>query len=185
MYRRAIMTLLAAAAVACATTGCATTKPRDNGPQTVMFSPPPEAQESPDMPNSMEILEDERPATEAPAPPAGGLSEGGELVVKRADVQEGLKRGPGWALGQVRVTPSRDDSGGFVGFEIAEFSPEAGGVMSPPLVVGDVITHLMGVRLKSPDDYMSAWQVIGGSDTIRIDYVRAGSALFSEWRVED
>ena len=168
---------------------CTTSRPRPEEPQTVMFTPPPEAAEdAPELPESMEVLE-ERPAAgdvaAVPAPPEGSAGTGGELVVKRADVVAGLKKGPGWALGQVSVKPSRDSAGDFVGFEVDSFSPAAGPVMSPPLQRGDVITHLMGVRLKSPDDYMSAWQLVNGSDTLRIDYVREGAALFSEWRVEN
>ncbi len=165
---------------------CTTSQPKPEEPQTVMFSPPPEAaEETPELPESMDVLPEDEAVAEVPAPPEGGAAEGGELVVKRADVVAGLKKGPGWALGQVAVKPSRDGAGDFVGFEVDAFTPGASAIMSPPLKRGDVITHLMGVRLKSPDDYMSAWQLVNGSDTLRIDYVRDGAPLFSVWRVEN
>ena len=72
-----------------------------------------------------------------------------------------------------------------MGFEVESFSDDAQGVVSPPLEAGDVITHFMGVRLKSPDDYMAAWNMMRGAETLRVDYVRQGSPLFTEWTIQD
>jgi hypothetical protein len=186
MQHRGVKRLGLVVLVALSAAACATARAPREEPQTVMFSPPESAEDPPELPESRDVLAEEEDGVAAvPSPPDGSVSQGGELVVKRADVVAGLKRGPGWALGQVNVKPSRDGAGDFVGFEVDGFSPEAGPVVSPPLMRGDVITHLMGVRLKSPDDYMSAWQLVNGADALRIDYVRDGATLFSVWRVED
>ena len=115
--------------------GCTTAKPKAEEPQTVMFSPPPNSEEVPPLPGSGAVLERDSSEEQVVAlteEPEGAVATGASRVVRRNDVRELVRRGPGWALGQVRVKPARQGDQ-FMGFQVESFSDDAQGVVSPPL----------------------------------------------------
>ena len=83
-----------------------------------------------------------------------------------------------------RVEPHRIN-GSFAGFEIVALHPSAKRFVDPALTVGDVITHINGVRMKKPDDYLAAWKLLDDVDAVRIDFLRDGVEEQAVWRVED
>jgi len=83
---------------------------------------------------------------------------------------------------QVGVRPAYEGEP-FRGYAVQRFNPEASAVMSPPMQVGDVITHINGVAIKQPDDMMRAWELLKDVAAVRIDYMRDGAPAFVEWTV--
>lgn len=90
--------------------------------------------------------------------------------------------GPSVVFEHIRTEPKHDDA--FVGFEIVEISEVARPYVEAHLQKGDVITHLNLVRLEKPDDYMEAWDTLGETDQIRVDFERDGEAKEAIWEVE-
>ena len=135
-----------------------------------------------------------------PAPPPEGpevdMSDGGEAetepagpaptdapVVTAEQVESFMSRGPSYALTVSRVEPHRVD-GSFAGFEIVALHPSAKRFVDPELAIGDVITHINGVRVKKPDDYLAAWKLLDDVDAISIEFLRDGTEKEAVWRVE-
>lgn len=159
---------------------CATAKPEpDPYADRVMYGPPKDAP-APMVPKGPPILRDDTAVS--PTPSVDGT--GAEAVVTRNQLDELLDRGPAFALGQVRVKASKE-GGKFRGFEIVSFTPQAKTAIAPHLQVGDVITHLNGVRLQKPGDYMDAWKGLKKVRAIRIDYLRQDQAQSALWSVQD
>jgi len=114
--------------------------------------------------------------------------ESGELVdgstsLSRGMVGEFMKRGPAFALTQVVVEPVHGASG-FVGFKVVSASREAQEFLRPHVKTGDVITHLNGVRVERPDDYLRAWNALKDTSVIRIDFVRDNEPSVATWAVQ-
>ena len=170
--------------------GCATpkgseatnTEPEEE--EQVMYSPPEDAERPIEVPRGGPILDEyEKPTSSVtPEPPVGSAANATAGTIQKQTLEAILAQGPGWGLSQVQVKPARD-GGAFIGFEITSFSPQAAATISPPLQVGDVITHLNGVRLEQPDDYMEAFNLSRTVTEVRVDYIRAQTASFSTWQV--
>jgi type II secretory pathway component PulC len=104
-------------------------------------------------------------------------------TVSRSDVQAFMQKGPSYALTMVDVAPERSD-GEFQGFKVTTMTPGAASAVSGQLQTGDVITHINGVRMQKPDDYLNAWKLLSEVTKIRIDFVRDGSAEHAVWLIE-
>ena len=170
--------------------GCATSKGSEATNTTqaedeeVMYSPPEDAEKPIEVPRGGPVLDEyERPTSDVtPEPPAGSVASSENGTIQKQTLDALLAQGPGWALSQVQVTPARD-GGAFVGFQIVAFSPQAKATISPPLKEGDIITHLNGVRLEQPDDYMEAFNLSRTVTELRVDYIREQTSSFSTWQV--
>lgn len=101
----------------------------------------------------------------------------------RADLAQLVQRGPSFLLAMVQVEPARDAEQ-FVGFRVAQIHPHAQGRLAGHLAAGDVITHLNGVRIKQPDDYLRAWKLLGQATSLRIDFLRANQPHHATWHVQ-
>lgn len=112
-----------------------------------------------------------------------GDVEGAQQAVTRGQLDTFIDKGPSFALTQVEVAPSRDD-GTFQGFQLVSMSPNAQESVGEQLQLGDIITHINGVRLEKPDDYLDAWKLLGEVSSIRIDFIRDGQPQHALWRVE-
>jgi S1-C subfamily serine protease len=115
-----------------------------------------------------------------------GEAEGGQQAadtVTSEELDSFLDRGPSYALTLVEVEPSRAD-GAFQGFEIVSMAEPANRFVSPHLTKGDVITHINGVRLEKPDDYLAAWKQLDEVSTIRVDFIRDGASEHATWQVQ-
>lgn len=150
---------------------------------------PPEGVE-PKMPEGPEVLRSGATApakadTNAPAGEAGEAEEAEEErpSVTRAQVDAFIERGPSYALTQVEVEPARE-GGGFQGFQLVSAQREARNFLMPQLRVGDVITHINGIRQQKPDDYLQAWKTLANVSTIRIDFLRQSEPMNAIWKVE-
>ena len=171
---------------ACAPSSSANKKGAEQSPQeedTVMYSPPEDADQPIAIPRGAPLADGYANPTSTLTPPADSAPADytpGTVSKKQLDVL--LSQGPGWALSQVQVEPARKNDA-FQGFRITGFAPVAAAVMSPPLAIGDVITHLNGVRLEQPDHYMEAFNLSRSVNELRIDYVRAEKANYSTWTV--
>ena len=153
--------------------------------ERVLHGPPADADQPIEVPRGGPILEEYTTPPEVDGA-SGALSgeERASAEIGRAELDRLLSQGPGWGLAQVEVNPVRAD-GSFLGFEIIRFSSAARAHISPPLEVGDVITHLNGVKLVRPDDYSQAWQMGRSLPSVRIDFLREGSPGHAIWVVRD
>ncbi len=106
-----------------------------------------------------------------------------QQVITRSQLDTFIEKGPSFALTQVEVAPSRDD-GTFQGFQLVSMRPSAQESVGNQLQLGDIITHINGVRLEKPDDYLDAWKLLDEVSSIRIDFIRDGEAEHALWRVE-
>ena len=185
--RRCLVLLSAVAVclVAVPTTGCASSSKQADDDNAEVGQPP-----SSDDPDS-------EPG-EVPKGPSVDISDGGEgepedsaeatpasdtsPTVTPQQVETFMQKGPPYALTLTRVEAHRIN-GSFAGFEIIAMHPSAKRFMEPEVVVGDVITHINGVRMKKPDDYLSAWKLLDDVDAIRIKFTRDGDEREAVWRI--
>src|SRR5690554_2691404 len=105
-----------------------------------------------------------------------------EAVISRDALNRLIQKGPSFPLSMVEVEAARVD-GTFAGYRVLSVAPTAQSTLQGRLKEGDIITHLNGVRVEKPDDYLSAWKLLADLSTLRIDFVRDGAPTFSVWRV--
>jgi hypothetical protein len=133
-------------------------------------------------------------------PPQGpdvDMSDGGEARVAKGDetpapsdaptvtagqIESFMQKGPPYALTITRVEPHRIN-GAFAGFEITAMHPSAKRFLGDELGVGDVVTHINGVQMEKPDDYLAAWKLLDDVDAVRIEFMRDGEQQEAVWRV--
>jgi type II secretory pathway component PulC len=161
---------------------CSTAK-AEKDDQTTLYEPPAgEEAARPEVPSGPSVVEGPREPEPTVEPAVATPS--AAMTVKREELKLLQQRGPAYLLAQVQTRPAKNAQGKFTGHAIQAFTPEAKTRLSPPLEVGDVITHLNGVRMKSPEDYMAAWQMLGNASEVRIDFLRADQPSTVIWTVE-
>ena len=114
---------------------------------------------------------------------AADVIEEGQPVVQRAQVESFMRRGPAFALTQVAVDPVHGTSG-FEGYKIASLTPSVADFLQTHLQQGDVLTHLNGIKIERPDDYLQAWNRLKEAPVLSIDYVRDGQKMSARWQVQ-
>lgn len=105
-------------------------------------------------------------------------------TITRAQLDKLLAQGPAWGLAQIDVYPVRNGSA-LRGYAVRRFSQLASQTVANHLQVGDVITHLNGVKIERPEDYMRAWEQARTVEALRIDYLRGDTAQYAAWDVVD
>ncbi|MGM0555434.1 MAG: hypothetical protein ACQEVA_03550 [Myxococcota bacterium] len=105
-------------------------------------------------------------------------------TVTPEQIESFMEKGPPYALTITRVEPHRIN-GAFAGFEIIAMHPSAERFLGDALMEGDVITHINGVQMKKPDDYLAAWKLLDDVDAVRIKFMREGDKEEAVWRVVD
>ncbi len=154
--------------------GCASSAaPKDDTQDTILYTPPADAS-MPPVPRGAPVLAQALPP-EPPLPAPGTLT--------RAELEALHQAGPGFALAQVQVRPVTDEDGALVGYAIASFSEGAARRLTPILAIGDVITHMNGIRIRRPEDYFAAWTGLQGASTITLSYLRGEAPMTSTWIV--
>lgn len=148
-------------------------------------SDPPEGAEVRTMPEGPEIVDDSiHPRETRPTDEADGTeAQGASGVVNKAEVAAFMRRGPSYVLTQVVVDPVHGKAG-FEGYKIASATQSVESFMAPQLKLGDVVTHLNGVKIERPDDYLQAWNRLKDADVLSVNFVREGQKLSAQWRVE-
>jgi len=106
-----------------------------------------------------------------------------DASVTRAELKQFILKGPSFPLSVVEVEPAREGSQ-FVGYRVIAIAPVAQPTLQGHLSDGDIITHLNGVRIEKPDDYLNAWKLLADIATVRIDFVRDGAPNHSVWQVQ-
>lgn len=152
---------------------------QEDTPKALPKGPAVEMGESHAQPEQTEAAEQ---GVEQAANTGAGSAAHGE-VITRQQLETFIAKGPSFALTMVRVEPARDD-GKFEGFEIVEMKAGADQALAPQMGKGDVITHINGVRIEKPDDYLNAWKLLDEVSQIRIDFLRDGQAKHAIWRVQ-
>lgn len=182
---RSLIVLVAASLLMSACSG-AKAKPDDFGPEDqVLYSPPPEAKDNPpEVPRSAPVVARERdmslPESTAPASAQQSVE---ELNISKDELAELVAQGPSFPLSQVDLRPHRDGDK-VVGYRIDGFYSEgARQALAGVLQQGDVITHVMGVSMLSPNNYHLAWSQLGQATSIRVDFLRASQPSFAVWVV--
>lgn len=179
--------LLALLCSVCLLAACTTTKakPDDFGPEDkVLYSPPEGAESAPVVPRSAPVVARERSQElpESTSPEDAQL--GGELVITKEEIEGLVSRGPSFPLSQIELRPHRQD-GKVVGYRVESFYNEgARAALAGGLQQGDVITHLMGVSMLSPNNYHLAWSQLASASSIRVDFRRASQPGYVVWVVQ-
>lgn len=173
--------IFVALSVACSTSS-GSTPDNTTGP----MNDPPGENEPAEVPDGPDVIlpEDERPKTAADSasPTADDGEESGPRV-SRAEVDAFMEKGPPYVLTLVTVEPARDDSGGFVGYQITDVTRSARAFMMPQLQVGDVVTHVNGVKQAKPEDLVNAWKSLRRVDAVRVDFLRRGQQKTATWSI--
>jgi type II secretory pathway component PulC len=112
----------------------------------------------------------------------GGDAGPGELTISRAQLDAFIAQGPAFAFSQVETQPHHAD-GSFVGFQLVDVTTAAHNHIAPHLRVGDIVTHVNGIRLQRPDDYLQAWRGLAEASSVRIDFRRDGEGAHVIWQV--
>ncbi|AWV89410.1 hypothetical protein [Bradymonas sediminis] len=172
-------------AVSLFSVGCASssTAERDAADERVSGQPPSADEDvRRGLPRGPDVLTGSTGA--AAQPSASGQAEvSADASVTRAELKQFILKGPSFPLSMVEVEPAREGSK-FVGYRVIAISPVAQPTLQGRLGKGDIITHLNGVRVEKPDDYLNAWKLLAGITTVRIDFVRDGQASYSAWQVQ-
>lgn len=147
---------------------------------------PPSADEDPvgQLPKGPDVLVgSNQPGEAAASASPGDPANPDETVISRDELNRFIQKGPSFPLSMVEVEPARVE-GKFAGYRVLSVAPPAQATLQGHLEKGDIITHLNGVRVEKPDDYLNAWKLLADLSTLRIDFVRDDAATFSVWRVQ-
>ena len=106
----------------------------------------------------------------------------GQAFVDRAELDAFVERGPSYVLTVVIVEPVHRN-GQFQGYQITDVTRGAREFITPQLRVGDIVTHVNGIRLMRPEDYMQAWRSLEKVGTILVDFVRQNEPSTAVWVV--
>ncbi len=158
--------------------GCATSSKSGQNTSGPMNDPPED-------PATGEMPKGPEPVVEGNAPEDYKKPETEEgAAVTRAEVESFMDRGPAYVLTVVTVDPKRDETGQMVGYQIIDVTTEARAVMMPQLRVGDVVTHVNGVRLLKPDDLIQAWKALKQIDVAVVDFTRGDESMQASWSIQ-
>lgn len=185
---KSVRLVMGVAMAACVVwSGCATgankqaPEPKES---KVMYTPPLE-DKLVDIPAGPPVLPEYARSQPAKAPtidPRAKVEDDG--TISRAQLDTLLAQGPAWGLAQIDVYPVRDGSA-LRGYAVRRFSQLATQTVANHLQVGDIITHLNGVKIERPEDYMKAWEQARTVEALRIDYLRGETAQYAAWDVVD
>ena len=148
-------------------------------PDPKLNDPPSESESEAKVPTGPPIV---RQSGEAPVTKVGDDEEGGAFVT-RAELDKFLDRGPGYVLTVVAVEPVHSGQG-FAGYQIAEVTSEARAFITPQMRVGDVVTHVNGVRILRPEHLMEAWRSLDKVSAVRVDFTRKAEPMNAVWVVK-
>lgn len=168
-----------AIAIICLVSGCAHKAPQSDAR---LNDPPADGEAAVAMPEGPPVVRQTDAAAPAPTPDEPGDADG-QVFVTRADLDGFLDRGPSYVLTVVTVEPMHAAEG-FAGYQITEVTSGARAFMTPQLRVGDVVTHVNGVRLMRPEDYMQAWRSLDKVTAIRVDFLRKSQPMHAVWVVK-
>lgn len=167
------MMIVTALAVALAACGKKAQKPDPK------LNDPPEGEATAPLPDGPPVVRQE---SETPdQPPVEG--EDGEAAVTRAELDAFLDKGPPYVLTIVTFEPMHSDQG-FLGFQITEVTSGARAFMTPQIRVGDVVTHVNGVRILRPEHLNEAWRTLDKASSVRVDFLRRGEQQHAVWVVK-
>lgn len=171
--------LLIVAVLAGGLSACASNKSK---PDESVNEPPTGAEAEVAMPKSAPIVRaDNAPAAGGTVEAEGGADE--STAVSRAELDAFLDKGPPYVLTIVTFEPVRRD-GAFQGFQIVEVTREAREFITPQMRVGDIVTHVNGVRILKPDDLTQAWRSLSKADSVRVDFLRKSDPMHALWVVQ-
>ena len=162
-------------------TGCATNSGTKSDATSGPMSDPPADKTAGTVPDGPE------PVISQTAVPKGYTapeSTSDSPAVTRAQVEQFMDNGPAYVFTVVTVDPARNGSGAFIGYQIVEVTSAARSVMMPQIRVGDVVTHLNGVKLEKPDDLIEAWKALKQIDVAVVDFTRQGESMQATWSIE-
>jgi len=167
--------------------GCASgsTAERDAANERVSGQPPSAAEaRAGQLPKGPDVLVGSmRPGEQDASAPAGEETSPHDALISRVELNQLIQKGPSFPLSMVEVEAARSE-GKFVGYRVLSIAPAAQTNLQGRLKEGDIITHLNGVRIEKPDDYLNAWKLLADISTLRIDFVRADAPTYSVWRVQ-
>ncbi len=121
----------------------------------------------------------------ASAPPAAAQKKKTEAILlegelERAVVERVLAGGPQKFIASLRLAPHMNGKR-FVGFRIDGFAADSplvnGGAVQP----GDVVLRVNREPVERPDQFMRAWEVVGGADRLEVELLRGTQRYLYRW----
>ncbi|MBR57292.1 MAG: hypothetical protein CMH54_04460 [Myxococcales bacterium] len=111
-------------------------------------------------------------------------AEVGRRVLTRSEVQAIQRSGPGKLLQYVKVAPAFWSSR-FLGFRLEKIRSKDARTHPPNLMQGDVILRINKVRIKTPDDFFSAFQTLDKAQKIVFDIWRNEKRILVSYDIID
>ena len=108
--------------------------------------------------------------------------EEGEIIVLQSDFNYFIDQGPAFVFTHLDLVPSKN-SNTMQGYKIAAIGPIAQAYLGSALQANDVLTHINGMPLNTPDEYFKAWQSISKHNKIRLDFIRDTQAQHLIWAI--
>jgi type II secretory pathway component PulC len=118
-------------------------------------------------------------AAQAADPPPAAVVEG---TLTRAEVQQVLDRGPQRFIAALRVAPVLD-KGKFLGFKLVSIQPESPLAAGTSVALGDVVLAVNDQPLERPEQFMRAWDMVKGADSLSVLLLRDGRRLQYRWKI--
>ncbi len=108
--------------------------------------------------------------------------EEGELMVPKSEFTYFIDQGPAFVFTHLDLVPSKN-SNTMQGYKIAAIGPSAKAYLGSALQANDVLTHINGMPLNTPDEYFKAWQSISKHNKIRLDFIRGAQVQHLIWAI--
>lgn len=133
--------------------------------------------------NAKVIMPEGAPMIEGDVPPPV-VSEDGALVVSQKDFKVFLEQGPAFAFTHFEFEPKKNGQV-MEGYKIKSIGQSAKRYIGDALAIEDIVTHVNGMPIGTPEQYFKAWQSLSKSAKIRVDFNRANVAQHFVWVVSD
>ncbi len=116
--------------------------------------------------------------------PTPAIAVDGALIISKADFKTFLDQGPAFSFTHFEFDPEKNGAV-MEGYKIKAIKNSAIPYVGDALLVGDVVTHVNGMQIGTPDQYFKAWQSLGKSSKIRVDFSRESVAQHFIWVIAD
>ncbi len=105
-----------------------------------------------------------------------------EGQLSRAVLKKVIERGPQRFVAGMRVSAHLVE-GRFVGFRIDGFAPDGPLVNGRHILPGDVVLKVNQEPIERPEQFMRAWDVVSGADSLDVLLLRGGQQLRYHWKL--
>ena len=106
----------------------------------------------------------------------------GDYLIKRADYQRMLNRGPSYFIRQIKVTAIKANRK-FVGFRLDMLFPNEPYFRTGEIRLGDVVQRVNGLPIGRPEQFMRVWTGLKNRRDLVVQILRNGEPLIVTWHI--